>query len=72
MLTHHFGCRMYPANIGEWLFVDIIAGVSVTVMLIPMVLAYALIAHVPLQNGLYSAYMGEHYRSRFSVICIAL
>jgi len=53
--------KKYPSHFGEWFFYDCIAGFSVAVMLIPMVLAYALLAFgnpPQLANGLYSAFMG--------------
>jgi len=43
----------------RWIIGDVIAGVSVTALLIPKVIAYALIAHLPPEVGLKSAFMGE-------------
>ncbi|XP_036124515.1 sodium-independent sulfate anion transporter [Molossus molossus] len=42
----------------QWLKMDCIAGLSVTLMVIPQALAYAEVAGLPPQFGLYSAFMG--------------
>ncbi|KAM7067108.1 sodium-independent sulfate anion transporter isoform 1-T1 [Molossus nigricans] len=42
----------------QWLKMDFIAGLSVTLMVIPQALAYAEVAGLPPQFGLYSAFMG--------------
>ncbi|KHN94672.1 sulfate permease [Metarhizium album ARSEF 1941] len=41
----------------QWLLGDLIAGVTVGVMLIPQGLAYAKIATVPIENGLYASWL---------------
>ncbi|XP_045670016.1 sodium-independent sulfate anion transporter [Ursus americanus] len=42
----------------QWLKMDLIAGLSVGLTVIPQALAYAEVAGLPLQYGLYSAFMG--------------
>lgn len=41
----------------SWLLTDMIAGLTIGVMLIPQGLAYAKIATIPIQNGLYSSWI---------------
>lgn len=41
----------------RWLLQDIIAGITIGVMLIPQALAYAKIATIPVENGLYSSWI---------------
>jgi sodium-independent sulfate anion transporter 11 len=45
--------RYHPA----WLLQDFIAGLTIGVMLIPQGLAYAKIATIPIENGLYSSWL---------------
>jgi sodium-independent sulfate anion transporter 11 len=45
--------RYHPS----WLLQDFIAGLTIGVMLIPQGLAYAKIATIPIENGLYSAWV---------------
>lgn len=45
--------RYHPS----WFLQDFIAGLTVGVMLIPQGLAYAKIATIPIENGLYSAWV---------------
>ncbi|XP_006869705.1 PREDICTED: sodium-independent sulfate anion transporter [Chrysochloris asiatica] len=47
-----------PDYSGEWLKMDFIAGLSVGLTVIPQALAYAEVAGLPPQYGLYSAFMG--------------
>ncbi|XP_006886390.1 PREDICTED: sodium-independent sulfate anion transporter [Elephantulus edwardii] len=47
-----------PHYSGQWLKMDLIAGLSVGLMVIPQALAYAEVAGLPPQYGLYSAFMG--------------
>ena len=42
----------------DWLVPDIVAGVTVSALIVPKNLGYAGIAGVPLQNGLYAAAAG--------------
>lgn len=41
----------------SWLLTDCIAGLTIGVMLIPQGLAYAKIATIPIENGLYSSWI---------------
>lgn len=41
----------------SWLLNDFIAGLTIGVMLIPQGLAYAKIATIPIENGLYSSWI---------------
>lgn len=41
----------------SWLLTDVISGLTIGVMLIPQGLAYARIATIPIENGLYSSWM---------------
>lgn len=41
----------------KWLLQDIIAGITIGVMLIPQGLAYAKIANIPVEHGLYSSWI---------------
>jgi sodium-independent sulfate anion transporter 11 len=41
----------------SWLLTDSIAGLTIGVMLIPQGLAYAKIATIPIENGLYSSWV---------------
>jgi sodium-independent sulfate anion transporter 11 len=45
--------RYHPS----WLLTDFIAGLTIGVMLIPQGLAYAKIATIPIENGLYSSWI---------------
>src|SRR4051794_25944680 len=45
--------RYHPS----WLLTDAIAGLTIGVMLIPQGLAYAKIATIPIENGLYSSWI---------------
>jgi len=45
--------RYYPS----WLLTDFIAGLTIGVMLIPQGMAYATIATIPIENGLYSSWI---------------
>jgi sodium-independent sulfate anion transporter 11 len=45
--------RYHPS----WLLTDFIAGLTIGVMLIPQGLAYAKIATIPIENGLYSSWV---------------
>lgn len=45
--------RYHPS----WLLTDCIAGLTIGVMLIPQGLAYAKIATIPIENGLYSSWI---------------
>ncbi|XP_075418435.1 sodium-independent sulfate anion transporter [Tenrec ecaudatus] len=47
-----------PNYSGQWLKMDFIAGLSVGLTVIPQALAYAEVAGLPPQYGLYSAFMG--------------
>ncbi|KAM6164699.1 sodium-independent sulfate anion transporter [Rhynchocyon petersi] len=47
-----------PNYSGQWLKLDFIAGLSVGLTVIPQALAYAEVAGLPPQYGLYSAFMG--------------
>nr|XP_023412596.1 sodium-independent sulfate anion transporter isoform X2 [Loxodonta africana] len=47
-----------PDYSGQWLKMDFIAGLSVGLTVIPQALAYAEVAGLPPQYGLYSAFMG--------------
>ena len=42
----------------EWLLLDLIAGVTVTVLVVPKALGYAGIARAPIQYGLHAAAAG--------------
>jgi SulP family sulfate permease len=42
----------------EWLRADLIAGLTVTALVVPKALGYAGIASVPIQYGLYAAAAG--------------
>ena len=46
-----------PRYSPSWLMPDAIAGLTIGVMLIPQGLAYAQIATVPIENGLYSSWV---------------
>jgi sodium-independent sulfate anion transporter 11 len=46
-----------PCYSPKWLHADFIAGLTVGVMLIPQSLAYAQIATIPIENGLYSSWV---------------
>eukprot|EP01030_Chromulinospumella_sphaerica_P004488 gene4488-4391_t len=51
-----FGCSSWlPQYNREWLASDLVAAVVVTIMLIPQSLAYALLAGLPAQVGLYAS-----------------
>lgn len=41
----------------KWLLQDVIAGITIGVMLIPQGLAYAKIATIPVEHGLYSSWI---------------
>lgn len=41
----------------SWLLTDFISGLTIGVMLIPQGLAYAKIATIPIENGLYSSWI---------------
>lgn len=41
----------------KWLLQDVIAGITIGVMLIPQGLAYAKIANIPVEHGLYSSWI---------------
>ncbi|XP_006635462.3 sodium-independent sulfate anion transporter [Lepisosteus oculatus] len=42
----------------QWLWMDLVAGMTVGLTAVPQVLAYAEVAGLPVQYGLYSAFMG--------------
>ncbi|KAK9767694.1 Sulfate permease 2 [Basidiobolus ranarum] len=42
----------------KWLLGDVIAGITIGIMLVPQALAYAQLATVPVQYGLYSSFLG--------------
>ncbi|KAK9767853.1 Sulfate permease 2 [Basidiobolus ranarum] len=42
----------------KWLIGDLIAGITIGIMLVPQALAYAQLASVPVQYGLYSSFLG--------------
>jgi solute carrier family 26 (sodium-independent sulfate anion transporter), member 11 len=46
-----------PRYSPTWLLPDFIAGLTIGVMLIPQGLAYAKIATIPIENGLYSSWV---------------
>lgn len=46
-----------PRYSPKWLLPDAIAGLTIGVMLIPQGLAYAQIATIPIENGLYSSWV---------------
>lgn len=55
-LSAWFGCSSWlPQYNREWLASDLVAAVVVTIMLIPQSLAYALLAGLPAQVGLYAS-----------------
>lgn len=55
-LSTWFGCSSWlPQYNREWLASDLVAAVVVTIMLIPQSLAYALLAGLPAQVGLYAS-----------------
>lgn len=55
-LSTWFGCSSWlPQYNREWLVSDLVAAVVVTIMLIPQSLAYALLAGLPAQVGLYAS-----------------
>lgn len=41
----------------KWLLQDVLAGITIGVMLIPQGLAYAKIATIPVEHGLYSSWL---------------
>eukprot|EP01117_Protostelium_nocturnum_P006999 TRINITY_DN2506_c0_g1_i1.p1 TRINITY_DN2506_c0_g1~~TRINITY_DN2506_c0_g1_i1.p1 ORF type:complete len:809 (+),score=218.35 TRINITY_DN2506_c0_g1_i1:157-2583(+) len=43
----------------KWIIGDLIAGITVGIMVVPQGLAYAKVANLPVQYGLYSAYLGS-------------
>ncbi|KAI0125639.1 sulfate permease [Xylariales sp. AK1849] len=49
--------RWLPKYHPAWLLQDFIAGLTIGVMLIPQALAYAKIATIPIENGLYSSWV---------------
>lgn len=55
-LSAWFGCSSWLSQYNrEWLASDLVAAVVVTIMLIPQSLAYALLAGLPAQVGLYAS-----------------
>jgi len=59
LLSRIFPCILWiPKYSLHWLQCDIIAGLTVGLTVIPQGLAYAQIADLPVQYGLYSAFMG--------------
>ncbi|KAG0093387.1 hypothetical protein BGZ93_000064 [Podila epicladia] len=50
--------KWMPKYNGTWALRDIIAGVSVGLIVVPQGMSYAKIAGLPVQHGLYSAYIG--------------
>src|SRR3979411_1287296 len=46
-----------PRYSPKWIHTDIIAGLTIGVMLIPQALAYAKIATIPIEHGLYSSWL---------------
>uniref|UniRef100_A0A8D0EXM7 Solute carrier family 26 member 11 n=1 Tax=Strix occidentalis caurina TaxID=311401 RepID=A0A8D0EXM7_STROC len=47
-----------PRYSGAWLQLDLVAGLTVGLTVVPQALAYAEVAGLPLQYGLYSSFMG--------------
>ncbi|KAG0038416.1 hypothetical protein BGZ82_000298 [Podila clonocystis] len=50
--------KWMPKYNGTWALRDVIAGVSVGLIVVPQGMSYAKIAGLPVQHGLYSAYIG--------------
>jgi sodium-independent sulfate anion transporter 11 len=42
----------------QWLFGDMVAGITVGAVVVPQGMAYAKLAELPVQFGLYSSFMG--------------
>ena len=42
----------------KWFYGDLIAGITVGMLAIPQALAYAILANVPLEHGLYTSFVG--------------
>lgn len=56
VLTRLFpGLALFRGYQRQWLLADIVAGISVTVVMVPSVIAYAGLIGIPLQYGLYAA-----------------
>jgi sulfate permease, SulP family len=50
-------CEWLPAYKSSWLRFDVIAGLTTAAVVIPKALAYASIAGLPVQVGLYTAFL---------------
>jgi len=55
LLSHFPGLLLFRSYRREWLLPDLLAGVSVCVVMIPSVIAYAGLMGLPPQHGLYAA-----------------
>ena len=58
-MPEHQWCRRLPHRLvssgADWLWPDIVAGLTTGAVIIPMAMAYAMIAGLPVQVGLYTA-----------------
>lgn len=49
--------RWLPNYSTKWIFPDVVAGITVGLLLIPQALAYAALAQIPLQDGLLASWL---------------
>ncbi|EGV64559.1 Sulfate permease 2 [Yamadazyma tenuis] len=51
---------------GRWLYGDLVAGITVGIVLVPQSMSYAILAGLPAQYGLYSSFVGVFIYSFFA------
>ncbi|KAF9919337.1 hypothetical protein BX616_007061 [Lobosporangium transversale] len=55
---HKHNCARLPKYSRSWATKDIVAGITVGLIVVPQGMSYAKVADLPVQHGLYSAYIG--------------